>query len=206
MNFAYYRKSKFSKEESLIKLKENAKNASLEVLSEVSIPELSGVLLNICNRKWLSSVLKHDKNLVGLLPCAVVILEKEGSVYVGTGNPAVLGGVTDNREIQALSVETENVLRKLINETTGSGDLKPSKIRLYSTMSCPYCKMEKEWLEANKVEHDVIYVDQNQTEAQKMVQATGQMGVPVTEVQYDEGDPEYIIGFNKPALGKILGI
>jgi len=206
MNFAYYRKSKYSKEESLNKLKEIAKNSSMDIISEVELAESKAVLLNLCNKKWLNQVLTHDKNLVGLLPCSVVVIEKDKSVFVGTGNPAVLGGVTDKTEIQKIAAEAEVVMRKLINDTTGAGELKPTKIKLYSTATCPYCKMEKEWLESNKVEHEVVYVDQNQAEAQRMVQNTGQMGVPVTEIQYDEGESEYIIGFNKPALGKVLGI
>jgi glutaredoxin 3 len=205
MNFAYYRKSKYSKEESLNKLKENAKNATMDILSEVEITESNAVLVNLCNKKWLQSVLTHDKNLVGLLPCSAIVLEKDGTVYVGTSNPAVLGGVTDKTEIQKLAAEAEVVMRKLINDTSGAGELKPTKVKLFSTQTCPYCKMEKEWLEANKVEHEVVYVDQNQVEAQRMVQETGQMGVPVTEIQYDEGESEYIVGFNKPALGKVLG-
>jgi hypothetical protein len=33
---------------------------------------------------------------------------------------------------------------------------------------------------------------------------TGQMGVPVTEIEYDDADPEYIIGFDKAKLASIL--
>ena len=84
--------------------------------------------------------------------------------------------------------------------------MKPTSVKLYSTMSCPYCKMEKSWLEINNVKHEVIYVDLNQNEAKKMVEKTGQMGVPVTEIMYDEGEPEYIIGFDKSHLSQALGV
>ena len=33
-----------------------------------------------------------------------------------------------------------------------------------------------------------------------MVKKTGQMGVPVTEIKFDDGNEEFIIGFNKPTL------
>jgi len=82
--------------------------------------------------------------------------------------------------------------------------MKVKKVKLYSTISCPYCKMEKAWLEGNGVEHEVSYVDQNQEEAIKMVKATGQMGVPVTEISYEEGKPEYIVGFDIHKLSEIL--
>lgn len=66
--------------------------------------------------------------------------------------------------------------------------------------------MEKEWLDSKKIKHDIIFVDLNPAEAQSMVAKTGQMGVPVTEIQYEDGEPEYIIGFDKPRLSQILGL
>jgi len=74
------------------------------------------------------------------------------------------------------------------------------KVKLYSTKTCPYCMMEKDWLENEKIEHEVVYVDSNQKEAMNMVQKTGQMGVPVTQIQYNDGREEYVIGFDKPKL------
>jgi arsenate reductase-like glutaredoxin family protein len=66
--------------------------------------------------------------------------------------------------------------------------------------------MEQSWLENNKIKHDIIHVDLNPKAAQDMVEKTGQMGVPVTEITYDEGESEYIIGFDKPKLSQLLGI
>jgi glutaredoxin len=77
---------------------------------------------------------------------------------------------------------------------------------LYSTSTCPYCMMEKSWLESKKVTHKVILVDQNPKEAQEMVNKTGQMGVPVTEIEYENRTPEYIIGFDQAKLSYYLGV
>ena len=84
--------------------------------------------------------------------------------------------------------------------------MKPKKIKLYATMSCPYCKMEHTWLDGNKIQHELVFVDLNPMEAQKMVEKTGQMGVPVTEVQYESKNPEYIVGFDKSRLTQLLGL
>ncbi len=78
--------------------------------------------------------------------------------------------------------------------------MKKVSVKLYSTRTCPYCSMEKAWLEKEKIDHEVIYVDSNQEEAMKMVQKTGQMGVPVTEIKFENGREEYVIGFDKPTL------
>ena len=79
-------------------------------------------------------------------------------------------------------------------------------VKLYSTMSCPYCRMEKAWLDEKKVNHDVIYVDLNPKEAEKMVAKTRQMGVPVTEIQYENANPVYVIGFDPGRLSQLLGV
>jgi len=39
-----------------------------------------------------------------------------------------------------------------------------------------------------------------------MVRKTGQMGVPVTEIEFDNGDSKYIIGFDIPSLTEALEV
>ncbi|NMC77486.1 MAG: hypothetical protein GYA60_09385 [Candidatus Methanofastidiosa archaeon] len=73
-------------------------------------------------------------------------------------------------------------------------------------MACPFCKMEKTWLEQNNIKHDISYVDTDQSEAIEMVRKTGQMGVPVTEVLFEDSSSEMIIGFDVPKLSKALDI
>ncbi len=82
--------------------------------------------------------------------------------------------------------------------------MKSVSVKLYSTMSCPYCKMEKAWLENEKINHEVVYVDLNRSEAMNMIQKTGQMGVPVTEITDENGKIEFVVGFDKPRLEQIL--
>jgi len=73
------------------------------------------------------------------------------------------------------------------------------KIKVYSTKSCPYCVMVKDFLKENKIEFEDIDVGENQEAAREMVEKSKQMGVPVIDV-----DGFIIIGFNKPLLKKAL--
>ena len=75
------------------------------------------------------------------------------------------------------------------------------KVIVYSTPTCPYCKMAKEFFKANKVEYEEIDVSANREAAEHMIEKSGQMGVPVIEI----GD-EVIVGFDKPAIKKVLGM
>lgn len=83
---------------------------------------------------------------------------------------------------------------------------KIKKIKLYATTTCPYCKMEASWLDSQKIKYEHVLVDLNPVAAEEMVRKTGQMGVPVTEIVYDNGEEEYIVGFDKERLSEILGI
>ncbi len=74
-----------------------------------------------------------------------------------------------------------------------------AKIIVYSTQSCPYCMMVKAYLKENNIEFDDIDVGADHEKAMEMVEKSGQMGVPVIDI-----DGEIVIGFNKPKIDEIL--
>jgi len=79
------------------------------------------------------------------------------------------------------------------------------KVTIYSTPTCPYCKMTKEFFKENNVEYTDIDVAADKEKAQEMIDKSGQMGVPVTVI--GEGDnEEIVIGFDKKKLKDVLGI
>lgn len=81
-----------------------------------------------------------------------------------------------------------------------------SKVIVYATQTCPYCTMIADWLTAKHVAFEKIFVDKNEQAAMDMVKKTGQMGVPVTEIQYPDRKPEFVVGFNQPQLAYMLNI
>lgn len=76
-----------------------------------------------------------------------------------------------------------------------------TKVRVYSTPTCPYCDMAKKFLKENKVEFENIDVSRDEKAAEEMVEKSGQMGVPVLEI-----NGEIIVGFDKEAMKKALKI
>ena len=74
-----------------------------------------------------------------------------------------------------------------------------SKIKVYSTPTCPYCHLLKEFLTQKKIEFDDIDVAADQEAAKEMVGKSGQMGVPQIEI-----NGKIIVGFDKPAIEKEL--
>jgi len=74
------------------------------------------------------------------------------------------------------------------------------KVTVYSTKSCPYCRMVKAFLERQGVPYVSIDVGTDKEQAKKMVEISGQYGVPVTTV-----DDEVIVGFDAQRLNKLFG-
>ncbi len=74
------------------------------------------------------------------------------------------------------------------------------KIKVYSTPTCPYCTYAKNFIKELGYEYQDINVGLDQKAAMEMVQKSGQMGVPVIDI-----NGSIIIGFDKNAILKALG-
>ena len=74
-------------------------------------------------------------------------------------------------------------------------------VKVYSTPTCPYCIRTKQFLKDNDIEFENIDVSANQQKAQEMIEKTGQMGVPVLDI-----DGKIIVGFDTDAIKKALNI
>ncbi len=80
------------------------------------------------------------------------------------------------------------------------------KVTVYSTTTCPYCVMLNRWLKDKNVEYTEYKVDQNPYAAQMMVGLSGQMGVPFTTVEDEDGSMAKVLGFDVPRLQKALEV
>lgn len=80
-------------------------------------------------------------------------------------------------------------------------------IIIYSTSTCPYCKMLKDYLQQHKFEFVEKMVDANNEAKDEMANLSdGFLGVPFTVIKKDDGTLEKVIGFDRGRLAKILGI
>ncbi len=74
-----------------------------------------------------------------------------------------------------------------------------AEVKLYSTPSCPYCRMARDYLAGEGVDFTVVDVSEDEKAGQEMVEKSGQIGVPQLEV----GDV-LIVGFDRGAYHKAL--
>ena len=76
---------------------------------------------------------------------------------------------------------------------------KENKVIVYSTPTCPWCVRAKDYLKKNNIAFEDVNVATNIEAAEDMVRKSGQMGVPVLDV-----NGTIIVGFNEPAIKKAL--
>ena len=73
--------------------------------------------------------------------------------------------------------------------------------KIYSTPTCVYCKTLKGYLKKNGIDFEDIDISKDEQQLQKMIKDSGQMSVPVVDV-----DGEIIIGFDKEKIDRLLKI
>ncbi len=74
-------------------------------------------------------------------------------------------------------------------------------IKVYSTPTCAYCHTLKVFLDEHGIKYEDINVLEDNQALQEMIEKSGQMGVPVIDI-----DGEIIVGFDKERLVKLLKI
>jgi len=76
-----------------------------------------------------------------------------------------------------------------------------TKVILYSTPSCVYCRMAKKFFAEHHVPYEEYDVSADGQEREEMVHRSHQLGVPVIEV-----NGEVFVGFNPVLIKRALGL
>ena len=74
-------------------------------------------------------------------------------------------------------------------------------IKVFSTPACPFCVTLKTFLTDHNIEFENINVAEDKEGAEEMIEKSGQMGVPVLEI-----DGEIVVGFDKKKIIELLKI
>lgn len=74
-----------------------------------------------------------------------------------------------------------------------------NKVTIYTTTQCPYCVMLKNFLMDENIPFSEVNVEENPAMMQKLVNTTGQMGVPQTNI-----NGQWIVGFDPNQIKQAL--
>ena len=78
---------------------------------------------------------------------------------------------------------------------------KKNRVIVFSTPTCSYCNMAKQYFRRNKIRFKDVDVSRDEAAARDLVHRTGQMGVPVIDI-----NGRLIVGFDKPQINRLLDI
>jgi len=119
---------------------------------------------------------------------ATVILEKEKA-------PRVINGMhTIDQYIKIITNTLQSV-------ETSEENKKVADVKVYSTPTCTYCTLLKNYLKENKIPFKDIDISKDSTAANKLVAKTGQTGVPQAFI-----NGTHIMGFDKVKINNLLKI
>ncbi|MES2470764.1 MAG: glutaredoxin family protein [Patescibacteria group bacterium] len=74
-------------------------------------------------------------------------------------------------------------------------------VKIYSTPSCTYCNLAKEFMKSQGIAYTEIDVAADPVKRKEMIDLTGQMGVPVLDI---EGD--IMVGYDEERLKELLAV
>ncbi|OHA91924.1 MAG: hypothetical protein A3J09_00230 [Candidatus Zambryskibacteria bacterium RIFCSPLOWO2_02_FULL_51_21] len=80
--------------------------------------------------------------------------------------------------------------------------MKNKKVEIYSTPTCHFCHMAKEFFQSHGVEYADYNVAADTEKRREMMEKSGQLGVPVIIID----GKDLVIGFNEPVITKVLGL
>ena len=76
-----------------------------------------------------------------------------------------------------------------------------TKVLIYSTPTCVYCKMAKAFLQNHNISYEEKDVATDEKARKEMIDKSGQLGVPVIDI-----DGQIIVGYNEVNLKDLLKI
>jgi len=74
-------------------------------------------------------------------------------------------------------------------------------VKIYSTPTCHYCVTLKNFLKEKGIEFKEIDVSSDSAAAEEMISKSGQMGVPVSDI-----DGQIVVGFDREKICQLLKI
>jgi len=77
------------------------------------------VILGACNPTFAHQALQREPDLGLLLPCNVVVMQKDGKTYVKAIDAGAMLGVTGNTELVGVADEVDSLLKETLGALNG---------------------------------------------------------------------------------------
>lgn len=125
VGYGYGRKFDLPFETAVQKARESLKSEGFGVLCEIDIKEklkeklgvtfTNYLILGACNPPLAYGALQQEMNIGLLLPCNVIVYEKNGHIFVAAVDAARMLSVVENPALERTAAEVNQKLRRVID-------------------------------------------------------------------------------------------
>lgn len=125
MNYGITKTVELSYEEAIEKVTEELKKEGFGVLTTIDVKETlkkkldvdfnKYIILGACNPPFAYEALKAEMQIGLLMPCNVIIYEKDGKTVVSAFNPSTIAAVSSNEKLGELSAKLNEKIFKVID-------------------------------------------------------------------------------------------
>lgn len=126
MVYGFLKKVYLSFDDALVKVKDELEKEGFGILTKIDVQEKFKEKLNIdfpkyqilgaCNPKMAHRSISAEWNIGLLLPCNVIIYEKEGNVWIGIIRPTQAMGMIEGEELRKVAIEVETKLKNVFDK------------------------------------------------------------------------------------------
>ncbi len=123
--YGYKKKLNINYEEAIQRTKEELKKEGFGVLTEIDVKETlkkkldvdfnKYVILGACNPPFAYKSLQVESDIGLMLPCNVIVYEKENKVFVSAILPTVAMSMIENDKLSDIAEQVEEKLKKVID-------------------------------------------------------------------------------------------
>lgn len=87
-----------------------------DILKEKGFDIERYAIIEVCNPKFAHLVLSINKNYGSILPCRILLYEKEGKLYASSPKPTMLIQKLDMSELKDVAIQVEETIKNIILE------------------------------------------------------------------------------------------
>ncbi|MCU0371727.1 MAG: DUF302 domain-containing protein [Ignavibacteria bacterium] len=125
MEYGYYKETNMTYEQALERVPEVLKTEGFGVLTTIDVKDTLKkkidvdfdryMILGACNPPFAHKALQAEESIGLLMPCNVIIHEKDGKVKISVFNPMIIAQVSDNPKLKDLSVMLNEKIQSVLS-------------------------------------------------------------------------------------------
>jgi uncharacterized protein (DUF302 family) len=124
MNYGISKQVSLSYDEAITKVTEELKKEGFGILTTIDVKETLKkkidvdvpryIILGACNPPFAHKAIQAEPEIGLLLPCNVIVYEKENAIHVAAFDPQIMGAVIDNPSLKPIADEVRTRLQRVM--------------------------------------------------------------------------------------------